>query len=586
MSLFRPARRWKNAGTCFSLGLASTLWAGTAVAQVPAPPPANVLPPGPQAAPSPPGSSAMSNLIRLLVQEGAITQAQAEELLREAQDEAAIAARGAPAPAAGNAPPASIRVPYIPQTVRNQIRDEVKDEVLKEARDQNWAQPNAVPEWVKRFHMYGDFRVRYESDLFDSRNAFFPNYAALDAGAPFDLHNTAGTPPPILDTTVDRQRARIRARLGIDVKIADDFDFGLRLATGNTTNPVTTNQTLGSTLNKYNFLLDQAFLEYHPADWFKFWAGRFPNPWFNTDLVWDDDIAFDGVAAQFAGDVVDNVSLFFTAGAFPIENTAFNFPDNTTTKGKSRDKWLYGVQGGGDWRFARGFDFKVGGAYYDFSDLEGVLSPACVANTATDPCATDDSKPGFLQQGNTLFGIRDLVSNLTNPPLFQYYGLATPFRDVNVTARLDVSRFGATHVVLDGDFVKNLAFHKSDIAAKSPVNTLGPAVTTGTVTTPGPFVGGDMGYQARLLVGYPDIKERWDWNLNAAYKYLESDAVPDAFTDSDFHLGGTNAKGYVVGAGIGVAHNVNLTARWLSASEVSGAPYTVDVVLVDLNARF
>jgi hypothetical protein len=527
----------------------------------------------------------MSNLIRLLVQEGAITQSQAEELLREAQDEAAVAARTAPAPAAGNtSPPPSIRVPYIPQTVRNQIRDEVKDAVLQEARDQNWAQPNAVPEWVRRFHMYGDFRFRYESDLFDSRNAFFPNYAMLDSGSPFDLHNTAGTPPPILDTTVDRQRLRIRARLGIDVKIADDFDFGLRLASGNTTNPVTTNQTLGSTLNKYNFLLDQAFLEYHPADWVKVWVGRFPNPWFFTDLVWDDDIAFDGAAAQFAGDITDNASLFFTAGAFPIENTAFNFPDNTTTKGTSRDKWLYGVQGGGDWRFIRGFDFKLGAAYYDFSDVEGALSSPCVANTATDPCSSDDSKPGFLQQGNTLFGIRDLISNSTNPPLFQYYGLATPFRELNVTAKLDVSRFGAVHVIVDGDFVKNLAFNKANIIAKSPVNNLGPSAQN--TTTPGPFVGGDMGYQARLLVGYPDIRERWEWNFNASYKYLESDAVPDAFTDSDFHLGGTNAKGYTVGAGVGVAHNVNLTARWLSASEVSGPPYTVDVVMVDLNARF
>lgn len=54
----------------------------------------------------------------------------------------------------------------------------------------------------------------------------------------------------------------------------------------------------------------------------------------------------------------------------------------------------------------------------------------------------------------------------------------------------------------------------------------------------------------------------------------------------DFHLGGTNAKGYIAGAALGIAHNVNISARWLSSSEVSGPPYAVDVVLVDLNARF
>ena len=89
-----------------------------------------------------------------------------------------------------------------------------------------------------------------------------------------------------------------------------------------------------------------------------------------------------------------------------------------------------------------------------------------------------------------------------------------------------------------------------------------------------------------MTVGYPQINDRWEWNLSAAYKYIESDAVLDAFTDSDFHLGGTNAKGYILGGNLGVAHNIWLTGRWLSASEISGPPYTVNVVQVDLNARF
>jgi Putative porin len=597
MKVFRPARGWKMDGTrpgmawglaCALSGLAPAI----ALAQTAAPPPVNVLPPGPQAAAVPPGSTSMTNLIRALVQQGALTQAQADELLREAQDEAAIAARtgSAPVAPAANQPASSIRVPYIPQTVRNQIRDEVKDEVMTQARAENWAAPNAVPEWVQRFKLYGDFRLRYEADMFDSRNSFFPNYAMLDSGSPFDLHNAAGTPPPILDTTVDRYRPRIAARLGVNIIVNDDFSVGIRMATGNTTNPVTINETQGNTLNDDNFQLDLAYLEYHPTDWARLWLGRFANPWFSTNLVWYQDIAFDGVAAQFSGEVVPDLSTFLTVGAFPIQNTAFNFPDNSTTKG-SRDKWLFGAQAGVDWLAFRGVDLKFGTAYYDYSNLEGVLSTPCVANTASDPCSTDDSIPGFLQGGNTLFGVRDLVSNSTSPPEFQYYGLATPFREINVTARLDVSRFGATHVILDGDFVKNLAFDANTIAAKNPVNNLGPAVVTTdtsgqTTTTPGPFVGGNMGYQTRLLAGYPDISERWQWNFSMTYKYVESDAEPDAFDDSDFRLGGTNDKGYIIGAAVGVAHNVNLAARWMSATEVSGPPYSVDIVQVDLNARF
>ena len=60
------------------------------------------------------------------------------------------------------APPAPgvLRVPYVPEIVKNQIRDEVKKEVLAEACAENWAQPNAIPEWSKRIKLYGDFRFR------------------------------------------------------------------------------------------------------------------------------------------------------------------------------------------------------------------------------------------------------------------------------------------------------------------------------------------------------------------------------------------------------------------------------------------
>jgi hypothetical protein len=78
----------------------------------------------------------------------------------------------------------------------------------------------------------------------------------------------------------------------------------------------------------------------------------------------------------------------------------------------------------------------------------------------------------------------------------------------------------------------------------------------------------------------------WDWNAFVGYKWLESDAVIDAFTDSDFGLGGTNLKGYFVGGSLALGPNVWLSARWMSANQVAGAPYAVDIVQVDLNARF
>jgi hypothetical protein len=62
--------------------------------------------------------------------------------------------------------------------------------------------------------------------------------------------------------------------------------------------------------------------------------------------------------------------------------------------------------------------------------------------------------------------------------------------------------------------------------------------------------------------------------------------VIDAFADSDFGLGGTNLKGYFIGANFALGPNVWASARWMSANQITGAPYAVDIIQVDLNAKF
>jgi hypothetical protein len=70
------------------------------------------------------------------------------------------------------------------------------------------------------------------------------------------------------------------------------------------------------------------------------------------------------------------------------------------------------------------------------------------------------------------------------------------------------------------------------------------------------------------------------------YKRVERDAVLDAFTDSDLHGGGTDAKGYTLGGSWGLGRNTTLTGRWLSADSISGAPLALDTLQVDLLLRF
>ena len=64
------------------------------------------------------------------------------------------------------------------------------------------------------------------------------------------------------------------------------------------------------------------------------------------------------------------------------------------------------------------------------------------------------------------------------------------------------------------------------------------------------------------------------------------DGVPRRAGVNSFGLGGTNLKGYFLGGNLGLGENVWATLRWMSANNIAGTPFAVDVLQVDLNARF
>ncbi len=477
-------------------------------------------------------------------------------------------------------PQREVRVIYLPESERKRIKEEIKQEMKQEmlatAKAESWVQPTKVPEWLDRISFDGDLRVRYQGDYYDKNNSPYAiNYQAINSGAPYDA--TVQELPPTVNTTEDRQRLRLRARFGIHASIAENLQAHFRLATGGLTSAGSSNQTLGSDFNKVNFALDRAYFDYQPVEGANVLAGRMASPWFSSDLVWDDDINFDGVAGKYQFDIADGVKPFMTLGAFSVENTAVDQPAFSLNKSASRDKWLFAAQVGTDWQIKDNVNFKGALAYYHFNDIEGALSTPCAAYTSNIPCSTDASRPGYLQQGNTLFALRDL-SLPTNPngPQYQYFGLSTPFRELNANATLDFSFDDRKKLGFSADYVKNLGFDKQRITRLAPV----------TNVESGKFKGGDQGYLFNVQYGVDKPALLGDWNVGAGYRYVESDAVVDAFTDSDFHLGGTNSKGFFVSGAVGITKNAWLGLRYLSADEIAGAPFSVDVLQLDLNGRF
>ncbi|BBF93148.1 putative porin [Blastochloris tepida] len=562
------------------------------------------------AAPSP---NATINLINLLVKQNVLSEEQAEALIKQAEDEAYVArqalrdaskkADGAEKTAAAAAeavsPPGTKRVTYVPEVVKKQIREEIKQEVMAKAKTEGWAAPGALPEWVSRIRLSGDIRARFEGDFFPNGNDPFSavNYNAINTGSPWNVNDLNPFYWPSYDTYQDRTRVRLRARLGLDTDLFDGFTAGMRIATGETNSPVSFNQTLGGSggnFSKYAVWLDRAFIKYRPWEDVTLSAGRFDNPFFMpTDLVFNKDLGFDGFAIQIKSEVAPGITPFLNAGAFPVFNTDFNATltayDTVDVIGKfpSRDKWMLGAQFGGIFKVDSDIDLTLGVAYFDFTNVQGEVSSPCRADDAKDTCDTDTLRPSFAQKGNTYMMLRDIVPfDPTDPnePQYQYFGLASAFRNVMLNGRLDLAHFDPIHIILDGEYVQNVAWDRQQVAARARANQL-----ASSATYPFPdneYFGGNEGWMGRLTVGHKELKELWDWNVSVAYKWLESDAVIDAFTDSDFGLGGTNLKGYIIGASLALGPKVWASARWMSANEVAGAPYAVDVLQVDLNAKF
>ncbi|WP_155316527.1 putative porin [Desulfosarcina alkanivorans] len=413
-------------------------------------------------------------------------------------------------------------------------------------------------EWAQRITLSGDVRLRYQGDYFAEGNDILLNNDSIsDPDNPGD--------DDVKYNNTDRHRFRYRARLGMKAKLLDfretnigKVEAGFRMTTGNEEEPVSTNETMGDYMNRDSFVFDRAYLKWkwHPID--PVWdrmpqvslvGGRFANPWFSSDLVWDSDLNFEGAAVGYETDTeqMQPFNLFFTAGIFPLQEEEL----------QSRDKWFWGGQVGFEYRPSYDMLFTLSTAYYDYQNIEGIQ------NDIDRPNYYDFTAPIFMQMGNTLMDI-DPTGSLKS-------ALATDYDILDIYFNANLGIFYPVQMILEAQYVKNLGFDRDHVAE---------------VTGNDNPVEDTDGYMVGATIGYPVITNHGEWNVGLKYKYLGADAVLDAFTDSDFHLGGTNAKGWILKGEYGLYRNVWLTTRWLSSDEIEGPQFGVDTLQVDVNARF
>jgi hypothetical protein len=361
------------------------------------------------------------NLLQALVDQGVITKEKAQQMVKSAQQQA-----GTNAAAAAKGDEGAVRVPYVPQIIKDEIAKQVAEQVkpdvvadvVKEAKIEKWGVPGALADWLTRTRISGEITLREEGILYSGNNAPEYNYYGINsAGGIAQAGQSA-----FLDTTENRFRFRGRARLAVESDLSGSITAGMRLVTGNTSDLVSETQTVDGT-TPYAFGLDQLYIRLDERNgkrfpWLSIVGGRFANPYQTpTDLIFHKDLTFTGVAATgrlgLGDGTPDQSNIFFTFGGQQLQEIQFS----------PQDKWLVGAELGTNLRWGEGQKLRFTGAFYDYFNVTGRLNPA------DQPGLYNYTAPTFLRFGNTLFDIANNPSNTT-----QLYALASKYRLVDLNA--------------------------------------------------------------------------------------------------------------------------------------------------------
>ena len=147
---------------------------------------------------------------------------------------------------------------------------------------------NMAGAWANDIKLAGDFRARYEQTS--------------------------------IADNINKDRERIRLRVGAYGKVNDFTDFGVRLASG-TGKRTSSNQDLGDGASPKQIWLDQAYVDLHPELFggAHLLLGKMPQPWITSGLIWDPDITPEGVAVTYEKQFLP-VKLMANSGVFVMKD--------------------------------------------------------------------------------------------------------------------------------------------------------------------------------------------------------------------------------------------------------------------------
>jgi long-subunit fatty acid transport protein len=191
--------------------------------------------------------------------------------------------------------------------------------------------------WAAKTQFKGDVRVRQETIKIDGQN-----------------------------NSQDKDRQRIRARLGAYTEINPQVSTGIRIATGGSNDARSTNQDLDGYFVKKDLWLDMGYIDYHPTALpnLHLIGGKMAQPWVSMgDIIWDSDINPEGLAATYSYPISKNFDIFGSIGNYTLKDNI----DGDGTQFKN-DLRLNAGQLGTHFQPIDALKFTVGGSVYQYQN--------------------------------------------------------------------------------------------------------------------------------------------------------------------------------------------------------------------------
>ena len=165
---------------------------------------------------------------------------------------------------------------------------------------------------------------------------------------------------------VERSRFRYRLRPTITGQLGSDWFFGFRLENGSGNR--SSNGTFSDSAGPWNKTNDgvyvgQVYLGYRASPDLTIFAGRMPNPFVSTSMVWDPDINPAGIAEQYKTTTGD-MTYFANFGQLLYDSAN---PQNSLAPTVSRqDQYLLGWQGGATFKLNETDSLQFAPTIYEY----------------------------------------------------------------------------------------------------------------------------------------------------------------------------------------------------------------------------